>query len=310
MKIIDNIIFCDTYEKELLLLKLIIESPVVDEFVISECHYTYRGDYKGSKLQEIFDNDVRFAKFKDKVTIISISENLSDSNPILKKERDPKAYHFAEVRLRNAGTGHILNKYNDNDYIFVSDVDEIIDFSNIQRKERIISYLEHNCSYQFERLRYWWDFDNRTWREPLDMITPAFPVKDIRSGKASLDNKKWVGKPIPLGNEPLIFEYTFCFPYESVLQKYETSLHTQWIKEKIDDSINCNHWTMTSYQNINLQSRYHWFEKVELTTKNSPQYIIDNLYSLKTNLIPNNYKENRIKKYGISPSFKENVDII
>ncbi len=305
MSLVNVSIYCDTYELDLLLLKLILENSAVSEWVIAENCYNYHSKFKSFSLAKSIKNDSRFNIFRDKITVVELDKQFGgDSNTT-----DPKEFSDAEATLREAPWNYINRKYNDDVKVIVSDIDEVFDFTDISRKTRIKELLGRNVPLQFDRLRYWWDINNRSWREPGDMITPVYSMKNLRDGTAKLSNKKWIGEIVHLNNFPLVFEYCFCFNYDAVLSKYNSSLHTKQSKELINDSINMNFWTRTTYQNLDFNNRFLWFERVNLTEKNSPKYVRDNFNALKTNLVPENYRQRRIDKYGINPNFADNRDI-
>lgn len=315
MKIVDTTIFLAEHEAELLHLKLTLESFCVDEWVLIENHYTYRGEYKGPKLATLLQQE-RFAPFRDRVTYFSIHDNFSvpvgtyDPNKVY----DPKEFAEAEWKLRDAPTSYLLQKYNDRDMVFVSDVDEVIDFLDPWRRERLMYWLNKHETLQFDRVRYWWDVDCRAWRDRMDMVTPAFSIRALKAGAAKLRDKKWVGRQVQLETDdrgsarPYIFEYSFCFDRAGIDYKYGTSLHTKWSREAIDTSILCNHWTMRADERVSFQNRFQWFERVPLNRFNSPQYVIDNYHKLKTNLVPDDYRERRKQVYnGFVANFPENI---
>ena len=308
MKIVDCFIWLAPHEKELLYLKFLLESPCVDEWVGVENHFTYRGDYKGPSLQQVVDGDPRFAPFRDRLTVISLEAPLCPPEEARRWQGvvDPPVFAEAEWRLRDAPLAHLLANYQDEDRVWVSDVDEMIDYSDPWRRDRLHEAFTRHAGepLQFDRIRYGYDFHNRWFREKRDMITPAFTVGNLCRGEARLRDKKWVGRPVDIEDDrPLIFEYSFCFSYEGVLAKFDSSLHTHWTREKIDQSLRCNHWPMTSYQEVSRNCRWHWLEFVELTEKNSPTHVRENLDALRTHLVPDDYRENRLREYGYAPHF-------
>lgn len=309
MKIIDTFIWLGPHEADLLYLKLLLESPCVDEWVGVENHYSYRGDFKGPSLAKVLEED-RFAPYRDRFTWISIPDNFSVAPGTFGSDTiDPRPFAEAEWKLRDAPTTYLLQKYRmDHDMVFLTDVDEMIDFTDPWRRDRILHYLGREDTIQFDRFRYTWDYDNRWFREKLDMVTPCFSIGALKNGGAHLHDKKWVGTPVPIENHnPFIFEYSFVFPYDGILYKFNTSLHTRWVKDKIDASIEYNHWTMTAYQgDPDRNNRWHWFETAALSERNSPAYVRENLAKLKTNLVPEDYKERRLRRYGYCPNFPEN----
>lgn len=309
MKIIDTFIILGKHETELLYLKLLTESPCVDEWIIAENHYDYRGVYKGPQIESML-SESRFDPYRDRIKTFSIDKPFVEFKKGLSDQYDPIEFAESEWSLRDLPKPYIIDKYGDKDIVFVTDVDELVDFSDDYRKDKIYSELRFNTPVQFERLRYWWDFDNRNWWEANQRcrFIQTYPVHSLKRG-AVLRDRNSVGKAVMIDDNPLAFEYCFCFSKEDCWYKLSTSLHTNWQRDEFEDSINCNYWTQRNGEKPNINNRYHWFETVNLHEKNSPKYVRDNLELLKTNLIPKNYRANRMKKYGSECLFDENRDI-
>ena len=129
------------FDEEVVLdLRLNVLDKYVDYFVIVESNFTHRGEKRSLKF-----NHKKFEKFKNKIIYLIYDEepkkieivNESDS----KKEKSIKYILNAALR-ENGQREHImkgLEKADENDFILISDVDEIpnlkdIDFSNIRNK--------------------------------------------------------------------------------------------------------------------------------------------------------------------------------
>ena len=138
MKIIDCFMFFD--EEMLLELRLNTLNKFVDKFVIVESSYTHSG--KDKKL--IFDIN-KYSKFKDKIHYIVLkdppagieeADNNDDEGEISRKEI------LNALKRENLQRDTILNGLKDadkNDWIIISDLDEIpnlenLNFSNIKNK--------------------------------------------------------------------------------------------------------------------------------------------------------------------------------
>ena len=116
-----NILDCVTYfDEELILeLRLNILYEHVDKFIITEGKY----DHRGNKRELNFDIN-RYDKFRDKIIYLPVENfpNLNDPWQMLEHQRN---YSLNEIK-----------KYDDNDYVIISDIDEIpnpekiIDFTN------------------------------------------------------------------------------------------------------------------------------------------------------------------------------------
>jgi hypothetical protein len=96
------------------------------------------------------------------------------------------------------------------------------------------------------------------------------------------------------------FEYSYCLASaDELLVKKQTFPHTGFTKNDIEDALYLNSWIKSPERNeyLDMNKREDWFETIELTANNSPQYVRDNLNWLKTNVVNPKYKENRKNKY-------------
>jgi len=307
LKIVDCLIWNDAFEQDLLYLKLLLESNCVDKWYISHNHYNYHGEYKGDTLSPILQQ-FRFKSFLDRIQVVELNHKFGD--PTLASRIDPGEYANAEWELRDAPFNQgCLDLLDDNDRVFSSDVDEMIDFSDEERKNRMLVELKTDDPIQFDRVRFIYDYDNIAHRSRFDMITPSFKIKHLRNGQAKLRDKKWVGRQVPNGIRPMIFEYCHVFGYEGYIKKHMSSLHTQWIEEKLKFAILTNTWPKTAYQGPpDPNNRWEWFEKIKLNDDNSPRYVREILLPNQENLVPQDYIENRIKVWGFNPTFTANGD--
>lgn len=310
MRIIDSLIVNQLFELDLFYLKVLIESPCVDEFVVNECAYDYRGRFKGLVWKHAVSNDSRFDPYWDRITFNEINRNLSGIDPnSIGSSIDPPQCAVAEWDLRDAPIPYLLDKYSGRDRVFTSDVDEVIDFADVNRRDRLLTLLRSDRMLQIERIRFSYDYHVRSHRSAGDVINPCYQIGHLRRGEARLRDKKWLGDLIPVGDNPLVFEYCHVFrDREDVQRKHDSSLHTQWSRPKIDTAIDTATWPQTSYQgNPDRNNRWHWFEAVELHERNSPRYIRENFDRLKTNLVPDNYRENRLKRFGHDGVHQQNL---
>lgn len=306
MKIVDTAIACADYEGDLIYLKILLENPHVDEFIFTENRYDYRGQDKGLFLKKLF-KEPRFDPFRPKISVLEANRNFGLN--VNTYGIDPPEFAQAEAYLREFATEYIVNKYGDEDRILLTDCDETFDFVDEGRTRKVLGELESDDCIQFERIRYWLDFDMLSFRSKGDIISPSYKVKHLKSGQAKLSEKKWNGRLVENGDRPFCFEYCNCFPIEGHYRKYNSSLHTMWSKEKIDQACETGTWAKTIYQGPpDKNNRWDWLLRVKLHKNNSPDYVINNLDTLKTNLVPDNYIENRLRLYGFDGQFPENKE--
>ncbi len=100
---------------------------------------------------------------------------------------------------------------------------------------------------------------------------------------------------------PVAFEYSYCFrSFEEVMRKKRTYSHTGFCEASVRSGLACNHWPRSPNRGeVVGQEPYDFFEKVELTEENSPKYVRDNLYWLRTNIVADDYKVKRKEVYNV-----------
>lgn len=143
------------FDEEVVLdLRLNVLDKYVDYFIIVESNFTHRGEKRSLKF-----NHKKFEKFKNKIIYLTYDEepkkieivNESDS----KKEKSIKYILNAALR-ENGQRNHIINgleKADENDFILISDVDEIPNLSNIDLKnikEKILMFQQEMFYYKFD----------------------------------------------------------------------------------------------------------------------------------------------------------------
>ena len=136
MKIIDCFMYFD--EDMMLDIRLNILSKFVSKFIICEANFNHNGTKK--KFQ--FDIG-KFSKFKDKIIYLPLEEQPHN----LKKINDYDDDHLKNTKILDNAllrenyqrnflqTG--LTKFNENDLITISDLDEIPNFENFKYKNKI-----------------------------------------------------------------------------------------------------------------------------------------------------------------------------
>lgn len=182
-KIVDTFLFAEAYEAELLLLKLILESPLVDEFVLVESDVTFRGEFKGLQARKLVEEDDRFAPFRDRIAFIEQKGRFCHG------PAGYRTYYENEEQSREAGWKYVSEKYSGEDWVFVSDVDEALDATDPARADLFLQHLEEkrltDATMYFFHYRYWYDFDNRCFWKGIS--TPVTHVESIWNGE--LDNQ-------------------------------------------------------------------------------------------------------------------------
>lgn len=296
MKIVDSFLFSEVYEKELLLLKFILEDTGVDEWLLLENAYSFQGDYTGLHAKNLIDGDARFDQFKHKITIISKEEQTE----VLPKHTflDHLSYKI-EYWQRDLAYDYFMQHYSNNDWIIISDVDEMIDFTSAARKNELLKRMKNAAEglVKFPTKRFWYDFDNAYHY----LIGNAMCSKNylISSGKKLHHVRAENRKILYRGWKNIIaFEYSSCYDAGFILRKFYTSTHTGYTPGDLRSALRCNQRPTSENATWKTQNnRYFFFETVNLTEANSPAYVRENLLFYKTNSIDSNYKKNRRADY-------------
>ena len=151
MKIFDCFMYFD--EEILLDLRMNILNKYVDYFVIVESTFTHKGEER-----KLHFNHKRFEKFENKIIYLVYDEKPKDIKEILKNDIEPDISNkfIINALLRENGQRNFiingLKDADDDDYILVSDVDEIpnlekVDFSKINQK--ILLFRQDMFYYKF-----------------------------------------------------------------------------------------------------------------------------------------------------------------
>ena len=151
MKIFDCFMYFD--EELVLDLRLNVLNEYVDYFVIVESKYTHKGEYRNLR----FDKQ-KFKKFEKKIIYLVYDEHPKEIENIFNNDNDDeksRKYILNALRRENSQRNFILNGLKTaekNDYILISDVDEIPNLVNTQLnniKEKIIFFKQDMFYYKF-----------------------------------------------------------------------------------------------------------------------------------------------------------------
>ena len=149
MKIYDACIY---YDEDILLdLRFNILDRYIDKFIVVESLFTHSGEKKRQNFK--IEN---FSKFKHKIEYILLKENPKNIYEI--KENDKKKLsktidnaNAREIYQRNAIVKG-LNQIHENDWVIISDVDEIPNLENLNLNivdNKIILFNQIFCCYKF-----------------------------------------------------------------------------------------------------------------------------------------------------------------
>ncbi|MEO6508402.1 MAG: hypothetical protein ABIO02_00460 [Patescibacteria group bacterium] len=179
MKIFDCFLFFN--ELELLELRLMTLSNVVDYFVLVEADTSFTGNAKSF----IFENNKQlYKKYLDKIIYIKV-----DDTPVLDRTKDVWAI---ESFQRNCITRGLVNAKPE-DRVIVSDVDEIPD------PTKLMQVKDSNNPVTFNQYLFYYFvncFGNRTWNGSIiipymKMDTPSKTRELARRGFNKIKNGGW-----------------------------------------------------------------------------------------------------------------------
>mgnify|MGYP001236683967 CR=1 FL=1 len=181
MKIFDCFQYFD--ENMMLDLRLNILNKFVDHFVIVENLYMHNGKKKKKNF-----NINNFEKFKDKIEYILLDELPNDLHEINgdsgKKEHSKIIDNALKIEKKQRNMiAHGLEKADNEDLIFFSDVDEIPNLENFEYKNKITVFKQKMMYYKFNLI-----YPNFTW-----MGSKVCKKKDFRSAEwlRNIKSKKY-----------------------------------------------------------------------------------------------------------------------
>ena len=184
MKIFDCFMYFD--EEILLDLRMNILDKYVDYFVVVESIFTHKGDER-----KLHFNLKRFKKFENKIIYLVYDKKPKDIKEILKNDIEPDISNkfIINALLRENGQRNFiingLKDADDDDYVLVSDVDEIpnleeVNFSKINQK--ILLFRQDMFYYKFNL-----NLPNFSWTgtkgcKKRDLISPQW-LRNIKDRK-------------------------------------------------------------------------------------------------------------------------------
>ncbi len=152
MKIFDCFMYFD--EEIVLDIRLNTLDPYVDYFVIVESEYNHKGEKRNLEF-----NINKYKKFEKKIIYLvcnDVPEGIESINESDSEDHKSNKYITNALLRENGQRNYILNGLNNadkDDFILISDVDEIpnlsnIDFKNI--KEKILMFQQEMFYYKFD----------------------------------------------------------------------------------------------------------------------------------------------------------------
>lgn len=318
MDICSTFLFSGREEVELLFLKLATESKYVKSWIAVEGAFTFRGEPKSLSLRGILEQDPRFEAYSKRVTVIEINENLFEKysypklfrfrkkleislRKILKLEFETnlRKYQempnfFVERQSRNIALTRIFETTNpETDWVFISDVDEILNLETIEIQNALRNcMLEDSNFLLLNRLRFVFDFDNLDGQQ---RFTPLVRISYLlQNTESSLAEFRERVDGIPLTEHPYVVEYSYCLSKQGIYEKLESFAHLSPPLEQIELALKLNHnFVYSDKGTLNLR----WLTKVDVMNMQVPEIVKTYLDKLSTGNVNPEYIQARRVKY-------------
>lgn len=286
--------FSNVYESDVLLCKLHAEYEFVHEFIGIQSAYTTRSQYKGLFLEEVL-KDEKFKPFLDKITALSSKESLYPKNV----PYDEQNNLICEFESRKYCWKYIQNKYQDCDWVFLEDCDEMLCFDNPKKRDILLEgFKKHNKGIQWQNYKYWWDYNNLNLNP--DKYIPCHTVGHLKELEKPFYNRNYFCTRM----EPNLVcgvEFSHCFHRSGNWEKVSTAAHDNYQEKTMENAYLYNTWHCEELRGEKLRYPLDFFETIDLDENNSTKFVLDNLETLKVNTIDPNYAENRKIAFNCHP---------
>ena len=252
MKLID----CFLYHNEDLVLEIRLNTlkEHVDKFVIVESKF----DHQGNKKKLNFDFE-KFKDFKDKINYQVIDEFPKD---ISNWDRENYQRNFIMNGIKN---------FDDNDYIIISDVDEIPNLKKLKN-------LQNNKFTVFQQKMFYYKFNLLNSSEPFWFGSKVCKKKDLKSPQW-LRNQKVKNYPIWKFYKTkwnIIrdggWHFSFLMDANQIKSKLESYAHAEFNNKNFNNLDKIN---FSIENQIDLFDRKFEFKKITFD-ETFPQYVLKN----------------------------------
>lgn len=201
-----------------------------------------------------------------------------------------RRYHEAEKMLRNQALEAICETASSEDWIFVCDVDEILDGETLSTKEFFLDLSKNSYNFpSIVRIRVrqrLWDFDNLNSNANLSrvLVKAQLLIENILNvGQVRISRTYGWWPKLPIEG---IHEYSSCLSRAGIEKKFETYVHLPDSRENLENALFCN--TTLSYG-----GEPHFLQKVDAELDHQPVFVKSNIDSLRTNLVSKHFEYNR-----------------
>lgn len=314
IRVFDAFQFSEAHEVPLLLAKLTIEEPLVERWVIVENTFTHKGDPKEARLRQILDEDHRFAPFRDRIDVVRLTTNFVEEyrhrrrdwlelqakrlSPVHDDRRartvfEERPHLHAEQRQRDAALAVVTEVGGGAGWVVVSDIDEFLDVSKAAVRDQVVAALRTGATVtRFRRQRFNYDIDNFC---PAVRFVGCASVDHLRRTGRGLQSVRTSQDGLLPTLDPLVFEYSFCYPRAALDRKLATYIHTDPGAGPVDIALECNHGFFGSTPTtIDIDQ---WYAKRSIEELGAPDYVLDHAAELTTGNVNPDYAEARLRRY-------------
>ncbi len=260
MKIYDCITYFD--EDVILKIRLNVLYKVVDKFIITEGAFNHRGIRR--KLNFNIEN---YQEFSEKIIYLPVDDfpNLNDPWSMLKHQRN-----FANKYLKE------LDK---NDYVIISDVDEI------PSPSKILEFVKKKYDIGvFEQLMFYYKLNILNETSPYWHGSKICKFKYFKNPEwlRAYKHKQYgwwrIDKP---KNLKIIkdggWHYSFLYNIEGIVKKISSYQHLEYDNDSIKNKQDLDYKIKNK---LDLFDRNYKYKRVAIDYKTSPNYIIKNQHHL------------------------------
>lgn len=311
--IFSTFLFSDPEEIDLLAIKIETEKYLVKEWIVVEGRYTFRGKPRNLILRELLNKDPRFNEHRDRIHILECDENFFESFKHAKKTLLLKFFelsirkifniHYTSTRrtfqesrffhvekcTRDFATSKILElSVTDEDWILISDVDEILNTEDTEIRKSLSSVMQSRDLFvMLKRQRFIFDFDNF---DSQLRFTPLVNVSLIRSGGSKISEFRLRSDGVPKVNLPYLVEYCFCMSLDAIIRKLTTFSHVGTTRDFVEFAMKVNGTFLMPDSDL---SEISWLERIDISDLQVPSYVKKNFSKLKTSNVSSEYRQNR-----------------
>lgn len=316
MKLYCTFLFSHPSEFNLLIGKVLTEADYIDQWIIVESSYSFKGEYKGLALNKLLDHEPRLALHRDRIHVLEISDNLLESVylginafsvlEIFVRKALKKSTQFSQRQLierkffeveklsRDFALSVLQQIATNQDWLFITDVDEVIDLhSDVTRTELMRTLKSTALFHQIQRRRYVFDFDNL---DPRFRTVPliSFRLLEKDSGFRISNFRFMSNGVVSYFSKPPVIEFSYCFSIHSIMKKLDNFAHLSVPEQSIVRALRLNHQLLYPGDSENQVT---WFQTDHQIENWIPKYFLENLSTLKTNIVDLNYESNRVEAF-------------